>query len=147
CVRWASLFLVLLLGSGCTHHFLKENTLRSSTTLSSLQTQQVLDNLALLSCSEAANPCHVTLTSGLVQATDQATGGALATLFSSGLANFNNFVPSFSVQRGLVEQWSVTPVTDGEQLQTLRVVYQKALHPEDTAIDDDIDDQIVSLCV
>ena len=112
--------LVVLLGSGCTHQVLQDNTLRSSTTLSSLQTQQVLDNLALLSSSEAANPCHVNLTGGLVQVTDQATGTLLGNLFSSGLASNNSLVPALSVQRGLVEQWSINPVADGEQLETLR---------------------------
>jgi hypothetical protein len=146
-VRWTCLALLICVGSGCTHNFLQQNTLSSSSTLSRLQTQQVLDNLALLSCSEAANPCHVNLASGVVQVTDSATGSMLGTLFSSGLANYNNFVPSLSVQRGLVEQWSISPVVDGAQLETLRVAYQKALHPDDAKVDDQIYDQIVSLCV
>jgi hypothetical protein len=146
-MRWTSLFLAVLLGSGCTHNFLKNNTLRSSSTLSTLQTQQVLDNLAMLSCNEAANPCHLNLSGGLIQATDQGTASLAASVFSSGSSSNNNLAPSLSAQRGLVQQWSVSPVTDGEQLETMRVAYRKALDPADPNIDDAIMDQIVELCV
>jgi hypothetical protein len=146
-MRWTLLLLAALLASGCTHNFLKENTLRSSSILSSLQTQQVLNNLAMLGCDPAANPCHLNLSAGLVQATDQGSATVLANVFSSGQASNNNLTPSLSAQRGLVEQWSVNPVVDGEQLETLRVAYWKALDPKNSRVDDAIIDQIVGLCV
>jgi hypothetical protein len=146
-MRWILLCLAVWSGSGCTHHFLQENTLRSSTTLSSLQTQQVLDNLAMLDCNAAANPNHVNLSSGLVQATDQGSATFLGNLFSVGPGSFTSFVPSLSAQRGLVQQWSISPIADGEQLETLRIAYQRALHPEDAENNDAIIDQIVGLCV
>jgi hypothetical protein len=71
----------------------------------------------------------------------------MAAVLSSGLASVNNLVPSFSVQRSVVEQWSVIPVVDGEQVETLRVAYRKALNPNDPEVDKAIEDQIVSLCV
>ena len=145
--RWIVVLPVILFSSGCTHCFLQENTLRSSSTLSSLQTQQVLDNLARLECDQAANPCHLNLTAGLVQATDQASKTLAASVFSTGLASINSVNPAVSAQRGLVEQWSVNPVTDGEQLETLRVAYRKALYPSDPEVDDLIVNQIIGLCV
>src|SRR5262245_39873375 len=103
-MRWA-LFLTVAVCSGCTHIFLKENTLRTASSLSQLQTEQVLDNLAMLSRHPDANPWHLNLTSGLIQATDLKTGTVLGNLFSSGRASLNGFTPSLSAQRGLVEQW------------------------------------------
>lgn len=146
-MRWVPLVFSALLGSGCTHNFLKENTLRSSGTLSNLQAQQVLNNLAHLDCDPATNPNHLNLSTGLVQATDQGSAAFLGNLFSTGAANNNSFNPTLSMQRALVEQWSVNPVTDGEQLETLRIVYQKALHPEDPNADEAIINQIIALCV
>ena len=102
-----------------------------------MQTQQVLDNLARLDCDPAANPSHLNLTTGLVQATDQKTGTLLGSVLSAGLASNNVLTPSVSLQRGLVEQWSVNPVT-GDTLEGLRIVYKKALHPEDPDVNDDI---------
>lgn len=146
-MRWTAAFLAMFLGSGCTHHFLKESTLRSSSTLSNLQTRQVLDNLAMLSCNEAANPCHLNLTAGLVQATDQGNGALAGTITAVPGMSSTSLTPAFSAQRGLVEQWSVNPVVDGGQLETLRLAYRKALDPGDRKTDDDIVDQIVGLCV
>jgi hypothetical protein len=145
--RWFVVLPVILFSSGCTHCVLEENTLRASSTLSSFQTQQVLDNLARLECDQAANPCHLTLSTGLVQAADQAAATLLGSLFSSGLSSVNSFNPAMSAQRGVVEQWSVNPVTDGEQLETLRIAYRKALYPSDPQIDDLIVNQIIGLSV
>ena len=145
--RWLTVLPVIWFSSGCTHCVLKENTLSASSTLSSLQTQQVLNNLAMLSCDQAANPCHLNLSGGLVQATDQKSATMLGSLFSSGLASINSFNPSVSAQRGVVEQWSVNPVTDAEQLESLRIAYRKALVPNDPQIDDLIINQLIGLCV
>ncbi len=139
--------MIALLSAGCTHNFLKESTLRSSGTLSTLQSQQVLNNLALLASDPAANVCHVNLISGTVQATDQGAASILGHLFSTGLASDNSLAPSISGQRTLVQQWVVNPVTDGEQLETLKVAYSRALNPYSLEVEDEIIDEIIGLCV
>ena len=139
--------MIALLSAGCTHNLLKESTLFSSGTLSTLQNQQVLNNLALLASDPAANVCHVNLKSGTIQATDQAAASILGNLFSTGLSSNNSLVPAISGQRTLVQQWVVDPVTDGEQLETLKVAYCKALNPYSMEVEDQIVDEIVRLCV
>ena len=139
-----ALVLVLLVAPGCTHHFLQQNTLRTAGTLSDLQTQQVMDNLARLCANPKANPTHVTLSSGLVQVADQGCGVFASTLQS---AKPGTYMPTLAAQRGVVEQWSVAPIVDGGQLETLQAAYHKALMPNDSDVDDDLKDQIVALCV
>jgi hypothetical protein len=146
-MRWIPILAVFLAATGCTQTFLTSNTLRTARSVADLQTQQVLDNLALIACQPEASPSQLNITSGLVQVTDQANGTLLANLLPYSLASNNALSPSLSAQRGLVVQWSVNPVTDGPQLETLRLAYRKALDPANPDIDDKILDQIVSLCV
>jgi hypothetical protein len=140
------LFAVILL-TGCTQNFLKQNTLRTGGSLPDLQTKQVLDNLALLACQPDANPWHLNLASGLIQATDQGNATFTGNVFSHGASSNNMFIPALGAQRALVEQWSVNPVTDGGVLETLGVAYHKALKPQDSGVVNDILDQIVALSV
>jgi hypothetical protein len=146
-MRWTLLAVAVVFAGGCTHTFLERSTLRTASSLSDFQTRQVLDNLAQLACEPEANPWHLNLTSGVVQVTDQATGSVTGDVLSSGLSSNNVLIPAVSAQRILVEQWSVNPVTDGEQIETLQVAYRKALDPGGEKVDDEILKQIVSLSV
>lgn len=143
-MRAAAIWLVLA-ASGCTHQFLERQTLHTASTLNNLQTQQVMDNLAVLCANPEANPWHVTLSAGLVQATDQGTGVFLATF--QDIAPFHIFTPSAAAERSLTEQWSLGPVIDGTQLETLQIAYNKAVDPTGAQWDDKVRDQIVDLCV
>lgn len=146
-MRWIPLAVAAALAGGCTHTFLERSTLRTASSISDFQTQQVLDNLALMACEPDANPWHLNLSSGLIQVTDGATGTLTGNVFSTGMSSNNVFIPSLSGQRLLVEQWSVNPVTDGEQIETLQVAYRKALDPQGNDVDDKVLEQIVDLCV
>jgi hypothetical protein len=146
-MRWILLLAVPMLATGCTQRLLTSSTLGAARSVADLQTQQVLDNLALIACRPDASPSQINISSGLVQVTDQANGTLVANFFPYSLASNNILSPSLSAQCGLVAQWSVSPVTDGGQLDTLRLSYRKALDPANPEIDDSILQQIVALCV
>lgn len=139
-----ALLLFFLAAPGCAHNYLEHNTLQTAGTLSSLQTQQVMDNLARLCANPKANPTHVTLSAGLIQVADQGTGALAATLQNRAATILS---PGLSAQRGLVEQWSVAPIVDGSQLETLQVAYRKALMPNEPDADAKLKEQIVDLAV
>jgi NADP-dependent 3-hydroxy acid dehydrogenase YdfG len=66
-----------LVGGCATHRSLCENTLQTSATLTDLNSQQTLNNVALLVAHPAAMPSVAVITSGTV--TDQKTANANAT--------------------------------------------------------------------
>src|SRR5690348_14753065 len=66
--------LVLLTSCGCTASRLGSRTISQAGTLSDLQYQQVLDNLAMFACSPDSLAWHVRVNGGLVQIADQGQG-------------------------------------------------------------------------
>ena len=95
-------------------------------TLTDLQYQQVLDNLAMFSCNADALAWHVKITGGVVQVADQGSGFLGANLGGPG-----QFAPNFGLQRNVLNQWNVDPVTDPDELELLQLSYRKAINPAD----------------
>lgn len=127
------LCLPALLAAGCqTHLSLRNNTLKTTSTLTDLNYQQVLDNLAMFVANPAAMPSIAVFNSGTVTVADQKSVGANATYSptlvfgqqaGSGLPILSLlFNPSGS--RNVTENWSVLPVTDVDNLRRIRCAFQ-----------------------
>jgi hypothetical protein len=137
------LFLLLTIPAlpGCTSHRLRTSIVNQTSTLTELQYQQVLGNLAMLSVDPDALPAHANLRDGSAQIQDngQAALGGILTHTSEAL-------PTVSGSRTVVEQWGVTPVTDTIELQLLRIAYRRALGIDDHLQYDLADDLAHELC-
>src|SRR5208337_5625160 len=116
--------LSVLAFSGCANVQLKVSTVRSASTLTDLQYQQVLDNLAMYCQDPTALPWHVNLQNGAVQVAD---AGSLGTIAQTDLAHVFTWSPYFTGTRSIVTQWSTIPVTDDMALRLLRLAYQIAI--------------------
>ena len=95
--------------------------MNQAATLSELQYQQVLSNLALFAENPAALPWHVNLREGTTQITDSVTAGALLDLGPPAVTQ-----PQAFGSRTAVAQWGMSPVIDATELQLLRVAYRRA---------------------
>ena len=115
--------LLVLALSGCASVQLKHSTLRSASTLTDLQYQQVLNNLAMYCETPTALPWHVNLQNGAVQVAD---AGSIGTIAQSDLSHAFTWSPYFTGTRSIVTQWSTIPVTDDTTLRLLRQAYQIA---------------------
>jgi hypothetical protein len=116
--------LLALALSGCANVQLKHSTLRSASTLTDLQYQQVLNNLAMYCKDPTALPTHVNLQNGAVQVAD---AGSVGTIAQSDLSVAFTWSPYFTGTRSIVTQWSTIPVTDDTTLRLLRLAYQIAV--------------------
>ncbi len=136
--------------TGCANTQLRHSTVAQASTLSDLQYQMVLENLAMFAANPGSMPWHVNLTGGASQVTDSGQGSlglgfnAYRTLRNS----FLNVNPIGSASRTIVQQWGHTPVTDGDELRLLRVAYRRACgSPEmpDPELLDDIAHELKNL--
>jgi hypothetical protein len=123
----------LLTLAGCqTHLSLRDNTLKTSSTLTDLNYQQVLDNLAMFVANPSAMPSIAVFNAGTVTVADQKSLSANATYAptitfaqqaGSGLPILSLlFNPSGS--RNVTENWSLLPVTDVDNLRRIRCAFQ-----------------------
>jgi hypothetical protein len=136
-MRWVPILLGAgLLLPGCTHLKLERSTLKQASTLSDLQYQQVLDNLAVFSCNSEALAWHVKLKSGTVQITDL-VGSSVSGVFWSG-QDANSVLPGVNSQRTVLGQWDVEPAVDSDELEILQLAYKKAVLPDDKETDVEI---------
>ncbi|MBX9582076.1 MAG: hypothetical protein K2X87_17360 [Gemmataceae bacterium] len=142
------LSVVAVLGAGCTHTALERRTVKQASTLTDLQHQQVLDNLAAIACNPEALPWHTKVKGGLVQITDQGTatfGAEFGLLVDGGIGS--KFIPGVSGQRGVVGQWELDPTTEAEELELLRLAYRKATDPGNPEVSAEIYKTIGQLSV
>jgi hypothetical protein len=144
--RLITTLALLHLCAGCTHLALERKTVNQASTLSDLQYQQVLDNLAMFACNPDSMPWHLKLNGAVVQVTDQATGMFGAVFGGSVSATFS---PTVNGQRGVVGQWNALPTVDPDDLEPLQLAYLKAIRPVDAdgKIRDKIYDQVCEMSV
>lgn len=118
---------------GChTHMQLRDNTLQTTATLTDLNYQQVLDNVARFTVSPSSLPSIAVVNQGTITVADQHSfnGSAaysptlnLAQQAGSGLPILSLlFTPSLS--HNLTENWSVDPVTEIDNLRRIRCAFQ-----------------------
>jgi hypothetical protein len=134
-VRGRCLWLIVVVGlfTGCrTHLSLRDNTLRTTSTLTDLNYQQVLDNLARFHDNPATMPSFAVVNAGTVNVADQQSFNANATYtptltfgqqIGSGLPILSLLLNP-SGQRNVTENWSLSPVTDIDNLRRIRCAYQ-----------------------
>jgi hypothetical protein len=118
--------LVLIALCGCTTARLQRRTINQAGTLSDIQYQLVLDNLAMFSCNPDSLAWHVRVNGGLVQIADQGSGFLGANLGGPGY-----LAPNLGLQTNILHQWNVDPVIDADDLQLLQLAYRKAINPFD----------------
>ena len=111
---------------GCTHLRLGRQTVKQSSTLTDIQYQQVLDNLAMFACEPNALAWHVKVTGGVVQVADQGNAGIVPSQVNRPL-----LAPNLGLTRNVLGQWNVDPVVESDDLELLQLAYQKALDPAD----------------
>jgi hypothetical protein len=123
-MRLLSATLVIALSAshtGCTAVRLSQRTVNQASTLSDLQFQQVMNNLALFAENPAALPWHISLREGTTQITDSLSGGAAVDLGPP-----SNTLPQRFGSRTVVAQWGMSPIIDPLELRLLRLAYQRA---------------------
>jgi hypothetical protein len=132
-MRTRLMFLLVLLLGGCqTHLCLRDNTVCTVATLTDLNYQQVLENLAMLVANPSALPSIAVVNAGTVTVADQKQVSASAT-YAPTLAYVQQegaglpilsllFNPS--VSRNVTENWSLVPVTDVDNLRRIRCAYE-----------------------
>ena len=126
---WIALAVLAVVSSGCTHFSLRRNTIKQAGTLSDLQYQQVLDNLAMFACNPDALPWHLKLSGAATQVTDEC-GGVFGMEFGGGSPA--KFLPGFDGRRGVVEAWNGAPAVDSDDLEVLQLAYRRAVDPGDS---------------
>jgi hypothetical protein len=129
---WPAL-LTLLAVSGCAAHTaLRDHTVCTTGTLTDLNYQQVLNNVALFTANPSAMPSVAVVTSGTVTVTDQAAYNTSATYSPTlpfrqqggGALPILTLLFNPSAQRQLTENWTVLPVTDIDNLRRIRCAFQ-----------------------
>ncbi len=113
--------LTLAFSTGCTNQYLRQSVVNQASTLTELQYQQVLGNLAMMSLDPSALPSHANLRNGSAQIQDAGIANLVA--FTSG----SQTLPGVTGSRTVVEQWGVIPVTEKVELQLISVAYRRAL--------------------
>jgi hypothetical protein len=101
--------------TGCTNNQLRRSTVGQVHTLTEIQHQQVLQNLATFAGNPYAIPRHVTLHDGTAQITDN--GSILGQLVTGRFLQIGG-------QRTVVDQWSMTPITNDVALRIMQVAYR-----------------------
>jgi hypothetical protein len=135
--------------SGCASAQLNYNTLEISSTVDHLVTSQVLYNIAKYVENPWAVPAQVNIPAGSVQTTNQLSASytdpvnkaltainTVATAAAKTVTNTNQVVtaattvtPSANDQWS--QNWSLSPVIDGDQVRRLRALYRYVTRPEE----------------
>ena len=112
---------VLCAASGCTYVPLRKNSLHEAGAVGDIQTQQVLDNLAMFVCNPNAMPyfSYPNTNSASVTDTGDASGGPTFAQVVSGALSLD-----FCAQQ---DSFTATPVNDPRKLELMRCAYQKAV--------------------
>jgi hypothetical protein len=140
-MRSAMLLIGLLSAqSGCTHVALQNDTVRTTNTLADLQFQQILDNLARFHDNPDTVPSFAVATAGTVSIADTTGAGVSPTysptlpfaLQGGGALPILTLLFPFSAQRAVTENWSLTPITDADNLRRLRCAYRLLVMGEAT---------------
>jgi hypothetical protein len=128
-----AVFGLLLMAAGCqTHLALQDNSVRATGTLTDLNYQQVLNNVAMFVANPSALPSVAVFNAGTVTASDQQTINASATYSPTltfaqqggGALPILSLLANPGAQRNITENWSLVPVTDIDNLRRIRCAFQ-----------------------
>jgi len=141
-MRRAGLWVVLIASlNGCaTHMALRNDTVRTTSTLTDLQYQQVLNNVARFHDDPDTVPSFAVATAGTVSIADTKGAGVSPTfaptlpfaLQGGGALPILTLLFPLSAQRAVTENWSLVPITDADNLRRLRCAYRLLVMGEAT---------------
>jgi hypothetical protein len=129
----ALIFGLLSTLSGCaTHCALRNNTVSTTNTLADLQYQQVLDNVARFHANPDTTPSFAVASAGTVSIADTAGAGVSPTysptltnaLQGGGALPILSLLFPLTASRAVTENWSLTPITDADNLRRLRCAFR-----------------------
>ena len=136
---------LLLLGllstlSGCTQMALQKDTVRTTNTLTDLQFQQILDNVARFHDNPDTVPSFAVATAGTVSILDTTGAGVSPTYAPTltfiqqggGALPILTLLFPFTASRAVTENWSLVPITDADNLRRLRCAYRLLVMGEAT---------------
>jgi hypothetical protein len=109
---------LLFLLPGCTHIALRDNTADTGSTLTDLQYQIVLDNIAMFKCNSDSLPWGIKITQGSMQLTDAVTPS-----FSYAWPAVTR-TGTLGGSRTWQDSWTVVPVTSKGELEELKAIYK-----------------------
>ena len=130
---WMPVVVAVLAASGCqTHLALRDDTLRTAGTLTDLNYQQVLNNVAQFVANPSSLPAVSVINAGTVTVADQKALNASATYSPTltfaqqggGALPILTLLFNPSGQRNVTENWSMAPVTDVDNLRRIRCAFQ-----------------------
>jgi hypothetical protein len=132
-MRVGLLVLLPLCLCGCqTHLALRDSTVCTTNTLTDLNYQQVLDNLAMFVANPSSMPSIAVSNAGTVTVADQTGVNANANYAPTltfrqqggGALPILTLLFNPSGSRNVTENWSLVPVTDIDNLRRIRCAYQ-----------------------
>jgi hypothetical protein len=130
---WMLLVLAAPFLAGCqTHLILRDDAVKLSNTLSDLNYQQILNNVAMFVHNPSALPSLVAVSAGTASINDQrgysgnANYAPTLTFAQQGGGALPILTLLFnpSVQRQVTENWSMVPIVDTDHLRRIRCAFQ-----------------------
>jgi hypothetical protein len=118
------LFLTIVPLAGCTSTALRHSTVSVSTSVGVILEQQVLENLSRIYDAPYSMPSQVVLSSGAIQVQNQLTS-TLKLPYTVTAKNSKEADLGSNMQ--WQETWTITPVTDSEDMYRLQFLYQGAV--------------------
>ena len=136
--RPAVLIFTMLPLAGCAHDALRDNTALVTNTLTDVHFQIVLANVARFHNDPDTVPSFAVASAGTVSSTDQGSAGVSPTYSPTlssaqqggGALPILSLLFPLSAQRSVTENWSLTPVTDADNLRRLRCAYRLLVQGE-----------------
>jgi hypothetical protein len=120
--------MMLVTATGCSPDHLRDMTVATTATLSDMQYQMVLDNLAMMATNPDLIPWHAKLDSGTIQLNDEVAGSlGIAAIQVSKVFDWVQGSAMFTPRRQRTHQWDIIPVTNPKELRDLQAAYQQAL--------------------
>lgn len=123
-LRIFAVALIVLATSGCTSSALKHHTLSMAATLTDLQYQQVLNNIAMFKVHPFALPSEVRVVTGTATLLDKFSAGPK---FTYGVGKPNGQELDASGERDWTATWGLTPVSTPDDLRRLQLLYRFAV--------------------
>ncbi len=127
--------------AGCQHIELRNHTLRTASTISDLQYQQVLNNLAMFCANPNSLPYFSVAGTGVTQITNVVNANGTFNWdkqFFNGKAlsfYFDKAATMFGAMQTSNEQWNTGSIVNPDELLLMRCVYQKTVNAGDGKCD------------
>src|SRR4051794_193336 len=118
------LLLAVTASGGCTHSQLRRSTLNQARTITEIEYDQVLTNLAMVQANPDMLPYFAVVGTGGTGVTDQATVNTELEWDPTTLARK---LLGLNASRQVEEQWTLAPVVNPDKLRALHAAYQLVL--------------------